>query len=87
MHCYTCMAQKGPSWQSWAPLRPYLVGSSMEHVEVHVLGPFPSTEPRNCYILMAMDYFTKGAEAYTVPDQSTTTIATKLLGGPRGAVK
>lgn len=34
----------------------------MEHVAVDILGPFPVTERGNCYILVAMDYFTKWPE-------------------------
>ncbi|KAM9364966.1 choline O-acetyltransferase [Pholidichthys leucotaenia] len=33
----------------------------------------------NHYVLVAVDYFTKWPEAYTVPDQSTTTTASKLV--------
>uniref|UniRef100_A0A3B3RLN6 Peptidase S1 domain-containing protein n=1 Tax=Paramormyrops kingsleyae TaxID=1676925 RepID=A0A3B3RLN6_9TELE len=39
----------------------------------------PCTEAGSSYVLAAMDYFTKWPDAYAIPDQSTTTIATKLL--------
>ncbi|CAI5642673.1 unnamed protein product [Oreochromis niloticus] len=35
--------------------------------------------PGNRYVLVAMDYFTKWQEAYTVPDQSATTTAERLV--------
>ncbi|KAK2919147.1 hypothetical protein Q8A73_003518 [Channa argus] len=53
----------------------YLVGAPMERVGVDILGPFPTTEAGNRYILVAMDYFTKWPEAYAVPDQTSTTAA------------
>ena len=37
-----------------------------------LLGPFPVTDQGNCYILVAMDCFTKWTEAYAVPDESST---------------
>ncbi|KAL4004005.1 hypothetical protein ACER0C_003718 [Sarotherodon galilaeus] len=77
--CDTCTAQKGPTQRSTAPLQQYLVGAPMERVGVDVLGPFPVTESGNRYVLVAMDYFTKWPEAYTVPDQSATTTAERLV--------
>ncbi|CAI5689234.1 unnamed protein product [Oreochromis niloticus] len=35
--------------------------------------------PGNRYVLVAMDYFTKWPEAYTVPDQSATTMGERLV--------
>ena len=33
----------------------------------------------NKYILVASDYFTRWAEAYAIPNQEATTVATKLI--------
>uniref|UniRef100_A0A3P9H9G2 Integrase catalytic domain-containing protein n=1 Tax=Oryzias latipes TaxID=8090 RepID=A0A3P9H9G2_ORYLA len=51
----------------------------MDRVGVDILGPFPTTETGNRYVLVAMDYFTKWPEAYAVPDQSATTSAQRLV--------
>ena len=51
----------------------------MENVRVDVLGPFPTTESGNSYVLMAMDYFIKWPEAYVEPDQSAETTASCLV--------
>ena len=51
----------------------------MEQVGVDILGPFPTTDSGNRYILVAMDYFTKWPEAYAVPDQSAVTTAERLV--------
>uniref|UniRef100_A0A7N8WJS6 Gypsy retrotransposon integrase-like protein 1 n=1 Tax=Mastacembelus armatus TaxID=205130 RepID=A0A7N8WJS6_9TELE len=77
--CDTCTAQKGPSQRTRGPLQQYLVGAPMERVGVDVLGPFPTTDSGNRYVLVAMDYFTKWPEAYAVPDQSASTTAQKLV--------
>lgn len=41
----------------------------MKCVAVDILGPFPTTDQGNCYILVAMYYFTKWLEAYAVSDR------------------
>ncbi|XP_056157718.1 uncharacterized protein LOC130132152 [Lampris incognitus] len=43
------------------------------------VGPFPVTDSGNCYVHMAMDYFTKWTEVYVVLDQSTTITAEGLV--------
>ncbi|KAK2898063.1 hypothetical protein Q8A73_014443 [Channa argus] len=77
--CDDCTAQKGPTQRSRGPVQQYLVGAPMERVGVDILGPFPTTEDGNRYILVAMDYFTKWPAAYAVPDQTATTAAQRLV--------
>lgn len=77
--CDSCTAQKGPTRRSHAPLQQYQVGAPMERVGVDILGPFPTTDQGNRYVLVAMDYFTKWPEAYAVPDQSAATTAERLV--------
>jgi len=54
---------------SHAPLQQYQVRGPMEWVSVDILGPFPTTDNGNRYVLVAIDYFTKWPEAYAVPHQ------------------
>uniref|UniRef100_A0A674P0I3 Gypsy retrotransposon integrase-like protein 1 n=1 Tax=Takifugu rubripes TaxID=31033 RepID=A0A674P0I3_TAKRU len=77
--CDPCTVQKGPTRRSHAPLQQYQVGAPMERVGVDILGPFPTTDQGNRYVLVAMDYFTKWPEAYAVPDQSASTTAEHLV--------
>ena len=77
--CDACIARKGPTQRSHAPLQQYQVGAPMERVGVDFIGPFPTTDDGNRYVLVAMDYFTKWPEAYAVPDQSATTTAERLV--------
>ena len=44
-----------------------------------VLGPLPTTEAGNKYLLIAADYFTKWVEAYPLPNQEATTVAEALV--------
>ena len=46
---------------------------------VDILGPFPITDHRNRYVLVAMDYFTKWPEVSALPDQSDITTAERLV--------
>ena len=77
--CDSCMAKKGPTRKSHAPLQQFQVGAPMERVGVDILGPFPTSDQGNRYVLVAMDYFTKWPEAYAVPDQSASTTAEHLV--------
>ncbi len=77
--CDVCTAQKGPSRRSHAPLQQYRVRAPMERIGVNILGPLPVTETGNCFVLVTMDYFTKWAEVYAVPDESASTSAQRLV--------
>eukprot|EP00064_Thunnus_orientalis_P004040 superscaffoldBa00000353_g4051 len=79
--CDSCKARKGPTDRSHAPLQQFLVGCLMERVGIDVLSLFPHTEQGNCYILTAMDYFTKWPEAYCLLDQEAETIVDALVEG------
>ena len=57
----------------------YNVGAPLERVALDVLGPLPTTERGNKYILVIADYFTKWTESYSIPDQEAVTVATKLV--------
>lgn len=52
----------------------------MDQIAVDVLGPFPKTTNGNCFILVAIDYFTKWPEAYVLPNQEAETVADTLVG-------
>lgn len=55
------------------------MGAPMEHVGVNILGWFLLSDCVNCYVLVAVHYFTKWPEAYAVPDKSTATTARTLV--------
>lgn len=47
----------------------YKPGAPIQAVAVDILGPFPETPTSNCYILVAMDHFTKWAKANAITNQ------------------
>ena len=61
------------------PLQTVAAGSPMQIVAVDILGPLPERPSNNRYVMVAMDYFTRWAEAYAIPNQEAITIATKLV--------
>uniref|UniRef100_A0A8C7Y7T2 Gypsy retrotransposon integrase-like protein 1 n=1 Tax=Oryzias sinensis TaxID=183150 RepID=A0A8C7Y7T2_9TELE len=79
--CDPCIARKGPSGQSHAPLQPFQVGGPMERVAVDIVGPLPRSSRVNHYVLSAIDYFTRWPEAYALPDQEAEMVVDALLGG------
>ena len=78
-NCDLCSSRRGPTTKRRAPLGQYNVGAPMERLAIDVLGPLPTTEAGNKYLLIAADYFTKWVEAYPLPNQEATTVAEALV--------
>ena len=79
--CDLCVARKGPTGRSQAPLQQFPVGCPMERVGIDITGPYPRSDDGNRFVLSAIDYFTKWPEAYAIPNQEAETIADALVGG------
>ena len=77
--CPTCAARKTNPPHNRAPLDTVRSGFPMQVVAVDIVGPFPESPTSNRYILVAMDYFTKWAEVYAMPNQDALTVAEKLV--------
>ncbi len=77
--CSVCSARKTPSPKQCANLHTIGAGYPMQVVAVDILGPLPESPSGNKYILVAVDYFTRWAEAYGIPNQEAVTVANKLV--------
>ena len=68
-----------PTPEPRAPLQSVKAGFPMQLVAVDILGTLPESAAGNKYILVTGDYFTRWMEAYPIPNQEATTVATKLV--------
>ena len=72
--CLVCVSRKGGCRPSKPPLCPIPVGGPFHRIAVDVLQ-LPLTARGNRYVVVFLDYFTKWAEAFAVPDQRAETVA------------
>ncbi len=73
--CQSCtMAKRGPRQQR-APLQQELSRSPFDRVAFDGIGPLPIMANGNRFILTMIDYFSKWAEAYALPNHKAETVA------------
>ncbi|KAL5471331.1 hypothetical protein EMCRGX_G029435 [Ephydatia muelleri] len=77
--CAVCCSRKTHVPKRRAGLQTLQVGYPLQMVCVDLLGPLPETETGSRYVLVAVDHFTKWAEAYRIPNQEAATVARKLV--------
>ena len=76
--CPDCCRRK-TNKKNRGKMHPSQVGLPMERVAMDIMGPLPRTERGNKYVLAVIDYFTKWAEAYALPNQEAATVARVLV--------
>jgi hypothetical protein len=57
----------------------YNIGAPFKRTATDVAEPFPWSDQGNRYLLIAMDYFTKWPEVYTISSQEASTSAEALV--------
>ena len=77
--CDICEANKAPPKTPRAPLGDMRVGAPMDRLATDILGPFPTTDRGNRFVLIVTDYFTNWVEILPVPDQTAITCAQRIL--------
>ncbi len=76
--CFKCIiAKRGPG-RGKAPMQPELSGAPFDRCSFDIIGPLPETERGNRFILTVVDYFSKWAEGYALPEHSAITVAWTL---------
>ena len=78
-NCEPCNKAKRPKPKPHAALNSYLAGHPMDRVAMDIIGPLPKTQQGNKYILVIGDHFTRWMDAYAIGDQTSHTIAGKLV--------
>jgi transposase InsO family protein len=73
-----CCAQKN-GLKTKAAMQHVPVGVPLQKVALDVMGPFPTSDQGNSYVLVVSDYFTRWVEAYAIPDQTAIVIADKFV--------
>ena len=53
-------------------------GYPLQIVAMDIMGPFSESTAGNSFILMISDYFTRWVEAFGIPNQAATTVASKI---------
>ncbi len=77
--CLPCtMAKRGPRRQQ-APIQQELDGDLFDHVAFDVIGLLPTTVNGNRFILMMIDYFSKWAELYALPNHKADIVADGIV--------
>ena len=79
--CEGCARAKTGESGRRARLVQDIPGMPMERMAVDLMGPLPRTERGNLYIVVVVDYFTKWAEAFALPNKQSQTVAEVLVTG------
>jgi dUTPase len=77
--CPDCLSRKSPSRKIRAPMIPIPVfNKPFEIISTDAVGPLPTTDRGNKYIITFMDYATRYPYAFAVPDIRAPTVARLL---------
>jgi len=76
--CRACAMAKRGKGRGKAPLQQELSGFPFQRVAFDVIGPLPTTAKGNRFILVMVDYFSKWAEAYDLPNHTAITVANTI---------
>ena len=77
-NCKVCESVNNKLNPQRAPLQQDLTFKKMDRIGIDIVGPVPTSENGNSYILVVCDYFSKFSEAYPLPDITAQTVADKL---------
>ena len=73
--CVDCATKKTPRNLAKAPLQPIPVEGPFDRMAVDVLGPFPTSQRGNKYVVIFTDYFNKWPKAFAVTNADAPTTA------------
>ena len=78
--CDVCTSIKGRSNRPpRAPLGQMPTGAPLDRLSTDIMGPLPTSNRGNKYVLVVTDHFTRWVEIFAVPDQTAVTCAEIIL--------
>ena len=77
--CNKCSSRKSPQQPRRASLVSSCSGCPFERTAMDIMGPLPTTESGQKYILAVGDYFSKWTEVFPLPNQEAKTVAERLV--------
>ncbi len=77
--CLSCTMAKRGIRRQHAPIQQEISGSPFDRVAFDVIGPLPTMANSNRFILTVIDYFSKWAKAYALPNHKVETVAGCIL--------
>ena len=79
--CEQCAKSKGPPLRQHGELQKIVVTAPMDLVTIDILSGLPTADDGSKYLLVAVDFYTKWMETYSLPDQEAATCMTALYNG------
>ena len=76
--CDICARSRGPPPRAHASMHKVIAAAPMDMVAIDILSGLPTASDGSTCILVAVDYFTKWAEAYALPNEGAATCMTAL---------
>ena len=76
--CDICARSRGPPPRAHASMHKVIAAAPMDMVAIDILSGLPTASDGSTCILVAVDYFTKWAEAYALPNEEAATCMTAL---------
>ena len=79
LSCQECQQRNSPAIKPRAPLGTLQASYPFEHLSWDIMGPLPTSEKGNRFILVVTDIFTKWVEAFPLQNTLSTTLANILV--------
>jgi len=79
--CDICACSRGPPPRAHAPMQKVTAAAPMDMVAIDILSGLPTASDGSTCILVAVDYMSKWAEAFALPNEEAHTCMTALYNG------
>lgn len=77
--CTSCQSVKSAQRYNIAPMQPIRTTRPSELLTTDIMGPLPTTDGGNRYVLVVVDHFTKWVELFAMETQTAEDVAKRLM--------